>query len=772
MLKKFDHFTKLLKKKYSLYILLFFIFFAFFVFRDLYVIPSELEITGKYKSPVNVKLRWDSGRGFTDHEYIPIKLGRFTPFKKKKHKVRIWSSLSEKSKISPVLITKILVDNKLLKQKRILNKASGGKKRKGKHHSTIEFEAEFSRLDVTARTGNPDDILNISIDGITQRYSFGPGRRVRDIKVMKFVAGRHRVKIRLPRVDTKRIKLEADQRLYSLQSVKILRKDGSEHSLPISRSGMEKYLTYSGQVNTTTLYFPLLAIQAFLAFLLVLSIHLVMEIKERSGCDSMRSFFYWIFRNDRQPMFWYFFSFAVFIYSIWLLAWWPAYIDYDAFNCWGLSYSLGAGTARPFSMSVYFRLFSQFYDSPASTALFQVLFSAWISSYIPYRSFKAGVPVLAVLPFYLLSVFSIPVCVYNLFLCRSGPNALLICFFSWWIFSLKINRNQNSDHGATYLIITAIMLVSLFSFRPDSIPAVLYIFAIIPVFKLLNKKSFCILVSLFALFFILFSTVKQAGNIAPKTFNRGFMKVPINPVASLFSNKWGYYAKTPEKDKETVERFIPVTKMTTHYNPYRTGFIFTHMHKKLNQATNETRRDWLKLYVNGSLNNMHIFMADRVYTFFSMRGFGGNKFVTILSSGGGEIIRPETCVPVDHKHRKQFPETAQIIRPLLSEKAHKFFKRLAIETSTYRGVFNINFLIWNLLPRLMLVLVFFFLYKWFPATALACSFVLVSVAVRFIVNMSTMYRHLYFLYPFAIYIIPMALMEWKTRSHSSKTGSA
>jgi hypothetical protein len=104
----------------------------------------------------------------------------------------------------------------------------------------------------------------------------------------------------------------------------------------------------------------------------------------------------------------------------------------------------------------------------------------------------------------------------------------------------------------------------------------------------------------------------------------------------------------------------------------------------------------------------------------------------------------------------------------LSEKAYRFFNRLAVQTSTYRGVFSINFLIWNLLPRLMLVLVFFFLYKWFPATALACSYILINVAVMFTVALATPYRYLYYLYPFAMYVIPMALMERKMRSKLNK----
>lgn len=104
-----------------------------------------------------------------------------------------------------------------------------------------------------------------------------------------------------------------------------------------------------------------------------------------------------------------------------------------------------------------------------------------------------------------------------------------------------------------------------------------------------------------------------------------------------------------------------------------------------------------------------------------------------------------------------------IVNPINNTLAH--YKNLALDTRSFKGFTSGRFIHWNSAFGLILLLIAFGLYKWFPVSAFYSFFFLVQAGGMFFVVWPR-WRYLYFLYIGGMYLIFTILLEYSTRKNS------
>ncbi|MBD3306800.1 hypothetical protein GF339_10265, partial [candidate division KSB3 bacterium] len=176
-------------------------------------------------------------------------------------------------------------------------------------------------------------------------------------------------------------------------------------------------------------------------FLAVICAYWTMAVVRYVKSRSLRS----IFWKDKKIVFWAYFLIATGVFAVWLLGQWPGGMTPDSFWSWDQTLSLSFDDWHPYLYQVYLLMLRQFADSPATVAVFQILLTAGVGSYIFYFCIRQGVNWLYTLPFFLLFITSIPIGVYNITLWKDIPWSLCLVLTAFWIFRLQITKTTTGD---------------------------------------------------------------------------------------------------------------------------------------------------------------------------------------------------------------------------------------------------------------------------------------------------------------------------------------
>lgn len=95
-----------------------------------------------------------------------------------------------------------------------------------------------------------------------------------------------------------------------------------------------------------------------------------------------------IFLHEKRWMFWALFLVSMGMFLLWLIGQWPGYMTPDSFSTWLQVKTLTFGNLHPIIYSLCVLALMQFFQSPAVVAVFQILITAVLGSYIFYFSLK------------------------------------------------------------------------------------------------------------------------------------------------------------------------------------------------------------------------------------------------------------------------------------------------------------------------------------------------------------------------------------------------
>jgi len=350
----------------------------------------------------------------------------------------------------------------------------------------IKESVEFRFL-----TNRASGVIELTFDGAPTRHDLyteenGDIRILRRVK--KCTPGDFSVSADLPRYDIDRLKIEAFEKdgLFSVTSAAIVSEKGAMN-LPIRDNGVVSSLVLKDFKRDTERYFhPVqFAFQVFFAAMMAyLVVCGVRFLRLRGGGRE-------VLTGGSRPAFWLMFAGALLVFSCWLIAYWPGKLTTDSIDIWRTAKIPGLVlNDHPVLNIIFYKFLQQIWDHVAVVGMVQITATAALGAYILYFVLKNGVTIWALLPFYFVFIFSVPVGLYNITLWKDAPFAFLVLFWSFYMAYLYFNKTRNI-YCLSYesVVILLMMLAALCLVRYNGIVYIIAIPAAMVFLRLFPSKK-------------------------------------------------------------------------------------------------------------------------------------------------------------------------------------------------------------------------------------------------------------------------------------------
>ena len=560
----------------------------------------------------------------------------------------------------------------------------------------------------------------------------------------------------LPQRNICGIKIEpADpSRPIILTSVKVV--TGSRSiNLPLDTSMVQSgsYTWTDIDLGTRSPNAILLTVQFLLALFLTWIAYELLGLKQKLGKPDWRSVFQWIFVADKHWVFWAMFLFSTSVFSLWLLGHWPGAMSPDSLDIWNQSITLTWSNWHPWLNEVYILALRQFRDTPAVVAIFQIVATASLGSYIFYYSLKKGARHYLVWPFFGLFVLSVPVALYNIILWKDIPSSLMTLFFAFLFFNLWIARiaGEPCHLGLVRTFLLSLCLVFFGMMRHNGIILILFIPFLGAVTGLVPLKRGFTAFSL-AIFIVLNYGVGNLLGVHQRT-NYDILNFiwKAGPLYGLFSNPTGYYATDPELDKKIMSRHVDLVFLRERY---RRAFIDSIFFSGKINLSKDVLRELRGLYYKRVPDNLALLMGDRTYCFVTamLPTHEAETWGATLQGPGWQKNSPW----------EQRTNVAYLVRIPRSDFLARTQATIIEKTTNYTGILSGRAVFWNNLIPLLLLTAVLALYKWLPGSALFSLVILVQVPFLFL-TVGGGFRYYYFVYLAGFFVVPIVSAELHQR---------
>ncbi len=98
---------------------------------------------------------------------------------------------------------------------------------------------------------------------------------------------------------------------------------------------------------------------------------------------------------------------------------------------------------HPLLNVIYYRYLSGLWNNPAIVPIFHIVAMSTLIAYVFHSIHRHGVPLKYLLPFYLLTITSVPIGLYNILLWKDIPFALLIVFWAFLLCQFYQKKKEN-----------------------------------------------------------------------------------------------------------------------------------------------------------------------------------------------------------------------------------------------------------------------------------------------------------------------------------------
>lgn len=229
--------------------------------------------------------------------------------------------------------------------------------------------------------------------------------------------------------------------------------------------------------------------------------------------------FFW---GRQRYIFWLMLLLSICVFSLWQISFWPGIASTDSLKIWRAAHIPGMylGDHPPLNV-IFYQYLSHFWDDMAVVPVVQNILTSGLISWIFFSMYRWGVPLLLLVPCYLLTVLSVPVGLYSSILWKDVPFALLTIFLGFRLADAYFQKRNGvlrfSRHSWIVLFLLAVVLTG---FRYNGavyllvIPAMLFCLRIVTI----RKKYVLVCACLIALAGVFYAVSQHFGSSASSYF--------------------------------------------------------------------------------------------------------------------------------------------------------------------------------------------------------------------------------------------------------------
>lgn len=517
----------------------------YFVYNGSWYAPAVLEIKGTVSSlPAGFDVAWDSGSGFNPYETYkaPIKFPVNTQTEEQTIEIRYLGKRNGASLGKRVFIDGIWADGREITDSRLQLNEEQPKQ-------TYQVGAE-EQISIRLLTNNYSGHVGIEVNGVYLEKDLYVANIEAKNKTYDFwlVSDKNEFTVRadLPRYPIKNFALvkRKDGKSIKLSSI-ILITNGARVSL----LDQPQYLTkasFNGISDYQKRYFDWgrfcqqLLFGALTAWLFSALLRLYL------GCEGLRGCL-----SGQKRVFFALFCGAFTCYLIWLLIFWPGVFSVDSLKIWRAAQLPKVFLNDHPILNVFFYTYLyHIWNNPAIVPLVHIVLMSVLVAWIFYTIHLHGVSWSVIVPFYLFTILSIPIGLYNLMLWKDVPFAMLILFWAFispLIYSKK--RSGTLNFTAEQIIALVLMLLALGFVRHNGLLYVVFIpllYLLLGVIRL--SRKFWLGLAGFALFtvfiLVLITTTKvsDAGYLIAQgtVYLKSMLQSsPMELLHRTWDNYWG-----------------------------------------------------------------------------------------------------------------------------------------------------------------------------------------------------------------------------------------
>lgn len=549
--------------------------------------------------------------------------------------------------------------------------------------------------------------------------------------------------IELPQLGIKELKItntESNKNL-NIDSL-VIRSENGEQNLSFDRQSnplLAKVATH--QLEKTR---PLLIlIQIFLSLLLAWLTYEILSLKKKFQKKNWLLTFKYIFFEEKHWTFWVMALISSAVFSFWLLGQWPGAASPDTFYQLYQTKILVFNNAHPYLHTIYMLILMQFYDSFATIAIFQLLVTSLLLSYIFYFSIKNGLKFYLILPFFFAFVLSIPIGLFNIIVWKDVPFSLLVFFFGFFLFYLGYEKNKGTpvEFNFKKIVILAFLFILMVLMRHNGFVFLFVLPLILFVAKLMTKGTLAKFVLVSAIFFLIFKLLLP-GIIGVKNYTSDFSSLvwKVNPLVNLVYSR-SYISNNSKADQEIVEKIVGVDNIQKHF--YSPSSWDVAAYTSLTNLQEEDVKKFNQLFYKSILLNLPIFLSERTEKFFTLLSPRVNVWAN-------DYLNPDYLKSYIYQWRSG---TAFYIQFSPVEE----FKDIQVKSLNFLSGFRP--IVFDLLYPTLVLLIILLFYKWLPISAFSSLFFLSQIPFWFIMTISPEFRYLYFIYLYYFVVFPLLILE-------------
>lgn len=462
--------------------LVFFLFLFYFFFGSGWYPGSELVIEGiAPKSGIGLVIRWDSGEGFNNYEREQFVLDTIWPNGSPEHSIVIRKTGQKGggSLGSDVGLYGIRLDQ----QREVPLKNFISSTTTIDDRGLLKFKepgAEI-RLHATAMrhirfefpTNNYSGSVEIEVNGSTRTYDLyttNSENRKRGDEHTRGIDywviapdGKFTVTMPVPRYRIEAMVVESKDGKTPIRFQSIFLKSRySQKSLPIKIEPARKIVLNDFDSGRKRFWHPNQFIFqcAFAGLSAWILLVLWGVVRKFSGPYDM-------FIKNKRYIFWLMFGGTILVFSLWLVAFWPGVMSVDSLKVWRAAKIPGFFlNDHPILNVVFFMYLMHIWDNVAVVPITQIVLVSLLVSHIFFSLYRKGIPIAALLPFYLLFIFSIPIGLYNIVLWKDIPFALLVTFWAYMLADMFYQKRKQTLSISTHRwAVLFLLYLSLALFR-------------------------------------------------------------------------------------------------------------------------------------------------------------------------------------------------------------------------------------------------------------------------------------------------------------------
>ncbi|MBM2816006.1 MAG: hypothetical protein HW421_2768 [Ignavibacteria bacterium] len=293
----------------------------------------------------------------------------------------------------------------------------------------------------------------------------------------------------------------------------------------------------------------------------------------------------------------------------------------------------------------------------------------------------------------------------------------------------------------------SLLFICLCTFRHNGIIFLVVIPTLILMFRLLNKRNLVQFFGISFTLYIIFKLLTPVMSPNNQVFEYFDALRKHYPLMSIYSSKT-YYSPERPKDWEHLNHWMKLDEIKEHYTPLNQSDEGAFASQRWFALSDSDKAYLSYLFYARSAQNVHTVTGELLIKFMGTMGFSNNIYLFSNSLKDDKALQPWR--PIETYGIKFAPK---------SETLQQKEDKILAETMDFTGEVPNSMIYFNVFPFFVLLLIVFFLYKWFPSSAMYSFLILYNLPFLFLTLVTIEWRFMYFIYLAGIFILPLVIAE-------------